>query len=228
MKKPMAICLEDLETANAAERYLCCAVKVGLRPGLSVDNRGTTRWLIEGEVAFQLFVTADDRLALYRAAGGAAVQVRRAGRTLDAPCEKPVILRHEDELLIAGRRFRVHTHGRIAKAFAPYYFKEHLRSAGRVAAAFALGATLSATAGGVGCSGDKPDYPGDSDPNDSDSNDSDHEDTDTIYVTDDPPDTDGDVDGDSDADTDADTDPDAGTDVDGGMDASVDVDAAAD
>jgi len=88
----------------------------------------------------------DDCLALYRTADGVPVQVHRAGRILEVPCTKPVILRSGDELFVAGRRFRVFTHGWIEKTYAPYCLKERLKGAMKTAAALVMGAALTTTA----------------------------------------------------------------------------------
>jgi hypothetical protein len=146
MIKVLSICLEDILAENQDERYLCCTVKRGRAGGLSVDNKGTTQWMVDDSPAFQLFFTREDTLGLYRLHNGAAVQVRRGRRTLDAPFEKPVILRHRDELVIAGRHYRVHVHGEVTKARAPYFFNQQLQKASNVAAAVVLGAALTAGA----------------------------------------------------------------------------------
>ncbi|MBN2671508.1 MAG: hypothetical protein JXX29_07535, partial [Deltaproteobacteria bacterium] len=140
MTKVLAICLEDVLAEDPDKRYLCCTVKNGRSGGLSVDNKGTTQWMVDKNPAFQLFFTREDTLGLYRLKNGAAVQVRRGRRTLDAPFEKPVILRHKDELVIAGRHYRVHVHGEVKHTYAPYFFKQQISN---VAAATVLGAALT-------------------------------------------------------------------------------------
>jgi len=65
--------------------------------------------------------------------------VSRQGRTLEAPAEKPVILRHGDELALGARRLRLHLHGAVQALTPPRL----LRELGRAAAALAVGALLT-------------------------------------------------------------------------------------
>jgi hypothetical protein len=139
----LAICLEDILVQDEDKRFLCCTVKKGRAGGLSVDNKGTTQWMVDDNPAFQLFFTREDTLGLYRVKNGAKVQVRRGRRTLDVPFEKPVILRHQDELVIARRHYRVHVHGEVTHPYAPYFFKQQIQQASNVAAAVVLGAALT-------------------------------------------------------------------------------------
>ena len=46
----------------------------------------------------ELWVSADDRLILYRPEGADAVAVSRAGRSLDVPSGKPVVLIDQDQI----------------------------------------------------------------------------------------------------------------------------------
>ena len=80
---PKAICLEDLATVDEDERYLCCAVEVGDAPGLSVDNRGQTQWLIDDDVYLKVAEVAtamanipvDLRQCMWRERPGGRAQV---------------------------------------------------------------------------------------------------------------------------------------------------------
>ncbi len=154
--KPKAICLEDVRATSDDSRYLCCTVDIGHRPGLTVDNKGTTRWLVNDDVAFELFVTMDDRIGLLRAEGAVEVRVYRTGRHLDVEPDKPVILRHEDELSLADRHYLLHVHGETEEVYKPFFFKNEMAGISdtlkKTAAAVAIGATL----GIAGCGGEKP------------------------------------------------------------------------
>lgn len=145
MSRPIAVCLEDLRPPSPDRRYLRCTALVGRAPGLRLDDAGGVRWLAEGAPACELWVSADDRLILYRPQGSGPIVVRRAHRSLDVPPEKPVVLLDKDELDLGGRRLRVHVHGIAPRVHPP----EFLRTAGsrlpsKAAAALALGAALGA------------------------------------------------------------------------------------
>lgn len=153
---PLAICLEDLGALSEAERYLCCVAVPGRQPGLGLDDGGEVRWETDRPLACELWVTADSRLALFRRRGGAPVVVSRAGRSLEAPFEQPVILLHEDCLTVGGRRLRVHVHGECDSASPPrFYGAEEGGIGGLVrAAAAALAIGTATLAGAAGCKGD--------------------------------------------------------------------------
>ena len=92
MPEPKEICLEDLAAASLGERYLNCVAVRGDEPGLALDAHGVVLWRSDGPHACELWVSADERLVLVRPAGAPEVRVTRAGRSLDAPEGKPVIL----------------------------------------------------------------------------------------------------------------------------------------
>ena len=117
MPKPLAICLEDPGARSAAERYLRCTAVVGRQAGLRVDGAGTVLWRSDEAVACELWVSLDDKLILYRPEGAAAVAVHRAGRVLDVPAGKPVVLVDQDEFQVGAKRLRVHVHGTAPAAY---------------------------------------------------------------------------------------------------------------
>jgi len=151
MPRPLAICIEDLAPASETARYLRCVVVPGRQPGLRLDEKGTVLWQSE-EAAVELWVSADERLILYRPEGSAAATVRRGERSLDAPAEKPVILVDQDELDVGERRLRIHVHGEAPAVTAPSLFVPETKQPGplsllaRTAAAVALGSVVA-----VGC-----------------------------------------------------------------------------
>lgn len=157
---PLAICIEDLDAPDE-HAYLQCVALVGRQPGLRLDAAGEVSW-IEASVgpaslAAELWVSLDQQLILYRPATAAPVRVRRSGRSLDAPFEKPVVLLDGDELDVGQRSLRVHVHGETIHSHAPQIFvpepapappQEHVGTAVRAtAAALALGAVVGAGAG---------------------------------------------------------------------------------
>jgi hypothetical protein len=153
MSRPLAICLEDLRPRSPEERHLRCVAAVGRSPGLRIDGGGTVLWREESGTACELWVSADDRLVLYRPDGGGRVTVRRMSRTLDVPAERPVILLDQDEVDVGARRFRVHVHGAAPRVHAPEYLRPaRPRGTVKVAAALAIGAAL----GAPGCKRDAP------------------------------------------------------------------------
>lgn len=77
MPQPLAICLEDLGARDPAQRYLRCVALVGRQPGLRVDAGGAVVWRPAELAACELWVSADDRLILYRTGDGAEVTLRR-------------------------------------------------------------------------------------------------------------------------------------------------------
>lgn len=118
MPTPVAVCLEDLEAAEP-ERLLVCVVLVGRQPGLRLTASGQVTWQDETGAALELWVTADDRIALYRRAGSPLPTLERAGRRYDVPAEKPVIVLHQDLLTFGGRRLRLHVHGPAQRVVPP-------------------------------------------------------------------------------------------------------------
>jgi len=146
MPTPLEICLEDLELTENDERYIRCVALPGGEPGLALDREGAVRWMPEEPAQYGLWVSTDDQLVLLRGDGARPVTVSRAGRSLEAPEAKPVVLLDGDLLVVNGRRLLVHVHGAAQEIHAP----EHLtgsalaRMARAAAAAVALGAAALA------------------------------------------------------------------------------------
>lgn len=147
---PLAICLEDLDAAADDKRYLRCVALPGGEPGLALDSRGTVRWMPDGPEAcsYELWVSADGRLALFRNPHTPPVVVWRAGRSLEAPAQKPVMLVNQDLLEVDGRRLRVHLHGVAEQVHEPRWLTA--RALARMARAAAVALTLGTAVGGAG------------------------------------------------------------------------------
>ena len=96
MPQPLAICIEDLQCSPGSSRYTTCVVVGGGEPGLGVDSRGQLAWRQEGPLACLLCVSLDEQLILLRPEGAPSVRVERAGRSLDVPVGKPVVLLDQD------------------------------------------------------------------------------------------------------------------------------------
>lgn len=149
----LALCLEELDVGSRSSRYVRCVAVPGRQQGLRVDHAGDVQWRSERDVAFELWVSADDKLILYRPEGAAVATLHRAGRHLDVPVGKPVVVLDQDEVAIAARRYRIHLHGpadamTAPAPLAPRAPRTWLRAA---AAAFAVGATVGAgSPGGSG------------------------------------------------------------------------------
>ena len=150
MPTPLAICLEDLNPRSSGERYLRCVAVVGRQPGLRVDAAGSVIWRGEGEAACELWVSQDQRLILYRPERAAAVVVRRAGRALDVPFGKPVVLLDKDGVEVGTKRLRVHVHGEAPVIAAPSFLPapERIESRGGLRGA-AAAVAISAAIGGA-------------------------------------------------------------------------------
>ena len=117
MPKPLAICLENLDPRKTGHRYTRCTALVGRQPGLRVDDGGRIQWEEEGHTAVEIWVSQDDRLILYRPSGGAPVVVRRGGRSLDVPVDKPVVVLDQDLFTVGDNEYRIHVQG-VAPAVA--------------------------------------------------------------------------------------------------------------
>lgn len=119
MPKPLAICIEDLDAPATPSQYTRCVALPGRQPGLRLDEAGRVLWRKDEAVACELWVSADDRLILYRPEDAPAVVVHRAGRSLDAPSSKPVVLLDQDQVDVGARRLRIHVHGEAPAVTAP-------------------------------------------------------------------------------------------------------------
>ncbi|MBI5533469.1 MAG: hypothetical protein HY898_12185 [Deltaproteobacteria bacterium] len=140
MPQPIAICLEDLDPSSSEARYVRCVALPGRVPGLAVSQAAAIVWKSDDPIAAELWVSADQRLILFRAQGAPEVLVRRAGRGLSVPAGKPVVLLDQDELSIRNRQLRVHIHGLTSSIHAPAPLSSKLTAAARLAAAVTLGA----------------------------------------------------------------------------------------
>ena len=144
MPAPLALCLEDLTATERSRRYLRCVALVGRQPGLRLSAEGGPLWRSPRAAACELWVSADDRLIVYRPAGAPPLVLRRAGRRLDVPEAKPVVALDQDQLDIGPRRLRVHVHGKANAIAAPSPLPERARSgAARMAAVVAVGAAVA-------------------------------------------------------------------------------------
>lgn len=152
MSKPLAICIENLNARSHSSRYLRCVALPGRQAGLRLDRKGKVQWMQEDMVACELWVSADDRLILYREEGMEPIQVQRAGRSLDVPFSKPVVLLNQDQITIGDQTLRVHIHGEARVVSPPSYFPINpgavsrlTKAAGTAAIVGALIATGSCT-----------------------------------------------------------------------------------
>ena len=153
MPKPLSICLEFTDSGTSRSgpaRFVRCVALAGGEPGLSVNAEGETLWMVPGG-AFELWISGDERLILFRLEGAPGITVHRGGRSVDVPIRQPVVLLDQDEISWDGRCVRVHVHGEAREVHAPQPLLEILKAAGLVAA---LGTGLLAQ-GGAAPSGDK-------------------------------------------------------------------------
>jgi len=126
----------------------------GRQPGLRLDTGGEVLWKSDEAVACELWVSADDRLILYRPEGAAAVTVSRAGRSLEVPSGKPVVLIHQDQIDVSARNLRVHVHGEAPAISAPSVLAPQQGTLAGLARAAAVAATIGAAAVAGGCGKD--------------------------------------------------------------------------
>ncbi len=141
--KPIALCLEQLQE-QTAQTYLRCVALVGRQAGLRIDSQGQVLWRNERNVACELCVSLDQHLILLRPERAVRVRVARAGRSLDVPSEKPVVLLDGDEIHIGPRCYRVHVHGDAPAIAAPSPLVWRAPSVSKkVAAMVALGAAVA-------------------------------------------------------------------------------------
>lgn len=143
MPTPKAICIEDLNARKGGPRYLRCVALPGRDQGLTLGTKGEVLWKSGTAAACELCVSLDECLILLRPEGAPPVTVTRAGRSIEAPCGKPVVLLGGDEIGVGRRRLRIHVHGPAAAEAAPAPFVPESEPAGagrfaRVAAAAAV------------------------------------------------------------------------------------------
>jgi hypothetical protein len=147
----LAICIEDLDAEPRTEKYVRCVALVGRQLGLRLDGAGRVVWQSEGGAACELWVSADGRLVLYRQEGMGRVTLHRAGRSLDVPCAKPVIVVDQDRIDVGARCLRVHVHGEAPSVAAPSPLASRPRPFGRLAQAMTTVAVIGAVAAVGGC-----------------------------------------------------------------------------
>ncbi|MBW2458530.1 MAG: hypothetical protein JRI68_28790 [Deltaproteobacteria bacterium] len=148
---PIALCLEDLDATTESRRYLQCVALAGGKPGLVLDDRGVAQWCPAIAGAVELWVSADDCLILFRAAGAIPVTVHRAGRSLDAPVERPVVLLDQDRIDLGGRRLRIHVHGVALAVAPPAWLDVSEPSSPTVHRAAAAAVAVGVAVAGAGC-----------------------------------------------------------------------------
>jgi hypothetical protein len=162
MAHPICVCIEDLDATGQAERFLRCVALPGIEAGLSISTAGATLWKRHERGALEIWVSADDRLMLFRPPRGVPTTLRRAGRALEVPVEKPVVLLDQDQLETGGRRLRLHLHGEATSVHAPTPFRPERGpgpgGVGRVvaAASIAIGAAVGAVPGRAVADGAEP------------------------------------------------------------------------
>ncbi len=153
MPKPLAICIEDLDAPATPSQYTRCVALPGRQPGLRLDEAGRVLWHKDEAVACELWVSADDRLILYRPEDAPSVVVHRAGRSLDVPSSKPVVLLDQDQVDVGARRLRIHVHGEAPAVSAPTPLLPEPKTKSRVRGRLTQGAATAAFVGAlaVGC-----------------------------------------------------------------------------
>ncbi|MCP4542782.1 MAG: hypothetical protein GY832_37135 [Chloroflexi bacterium] len=150
MPKPIAICIENLDTQSTS-KYLRCVALPGRQPGLRLDETGRVLWQSDDGVSCELWVSADGRLVLYRPETNIPVTLHRAGRSLSVPCGKPVIVIDQDQVDVGARHLRIHVHGQALAINAPSPLPSRTRSFGRLAQAAATAAVIGAVTAAGGC-----------------------------------------------------------------------------
>ncbi len=100
MSHPISVCIENTGAKRPAGRFTRCVAVPGSGPGLALDARGCVVWRSEEAPVCRLCVSLDGCLVLLRPEGAPKVTVRRAGRSLEAPVGKPVVLLDGDDTLL--------------------------------------------------------------------------------------------------------------------------------
>jgi hypothetical protein len=152
MPSLLEICLEEMTPPLADERYIRCVALPGGERGLALDREGAVRWMPDEPTDFGLWVSGDDQLILLRARQAGPITVSRAGRSLAAPAEMPVVLLDQDLLQIDGRQLRVHVHGATDEVHPPERLGSSAlaRAARATATALALSAVVGVADGAAG------------------------------------------------------------------------------
>ncbi|MBW2529564.1 MAG: hypothetical protein JRI23_35630 [Deltaproteobacteria bacterium] len=157
MPDPISLCIENTENDDEETRFIRCVALEGGRAGLAVDPRGRPMWIETDGCACELWVSSDEQLILLRPAGAPPSRVHRAGRSLDVPADKPVVMLDQDEIEVSGVMLRLHVHGFTTEIHAPEPFIPPRAAVAAVAAAMVLGAATGCdrpeTTGGDGDTG---------------------------------------------------------------------------
>ncbi len=154
--KPMAICIEEIDRSEKVSRFTRCVALPGRQPGLGLDSAGNILWLSDGSAvasACELWVSADNRLILYRHDGAPPVTVHRTGRSLNVPGCKPVVLVSQDQIDLNNRQLRIHLHGEASKITEPVPLSSASELKLRKPKLLAQGAALAALIGALAVSG---------------------------------------------------------------------------
>jgi hypothetical protein len=131
---------------------MCCVALPGGQPGLGLDPTGSLLWQDWGNTACQLWVSSDECLIAYRPEGAPGFTLHRAGRFLEVPTGKPVVVLDKDELEIGAQRLRVHVHGPAGEIAGPSeYVPGSGVLSGIVSATAAAALALTAGVGLPGC-----------------------------------------------------------------------------
>jgi hypothetical protein len=159
MPNPIALCIETLDAGPDRTQFMRCVAIAGRQPGLGLDQAGSVVWQDPQHTTSELWVSADNCLILYRPAGVPPFLVHRAGRSLDVPFGKPVVVVDQDEITIGGIRLRLHVHGLAPVVAAPSPLPPEPSLVGRMARAAAVVALGSVAATGCIDVRDKPPEP---------------------------------------------------------------------
>jgi hypothetical protein len=154
MPKPLAICIEDMDSESET-KYMRCVALAGRQPGLRLDEAGRVLWRSDESAACELWVSADERLILYRLEGALPITLHRAGRSLEVPCSKPVVVIDQDRLDMGTRQLRIHVHGEAPAVAAPQALPARSGSLGRLARLATTAAVIGAVVTAGGCTDTK-------------------------------------------------------------------------
>ena len=119
MPDPISLCIENEEDPDDGTRFIRCVALEGNRAGLAVDSAGRPMWIETDGCACELWVSADEQLILLRPEGAVASRVHRAGRSLDVPTGKPVVMLDQDQIEVGGVMLRLHVHGFTTEIHPP-------------------------------------------------------------------------------------------------------------
>ncbi len=154
--KPLEICIEEIGDKVKKARFTRCVALPGRQPGLKLDASGNILWRTDETAvisACELWVSADNRLILYRPEGAPPVTVHRAGRSLIVPGGKPVVLINLDQIDLNNHQLRIHLHGETSNIIAPSPLTPDSDSRFRKPKLLAQGAALAAMIGALAVSG---------------------------------------------------------------------------